>query len=127
MKKILIALILVAIVFSVCSCSKTKKGVSVTTEAPSATEIQEPTVTFPSDDKTTTDKNASSSKNGSKDKTTAAASDSKDKKDSKSEKQNNSNKKSESGKTTTEKQTTTKKVEVNTPSSKNETPIIPID
>ena len=55
MKKILIALILVAIVFSVCSCSKTKKDASASTEASSdtkaqaITEYQEPTVNIPED------------------------------------------------------------------------------
>ena len=108
MKKILIALLLVAMVFSVCSCSKTKKDASATTEASSTVTEVEPVSMLPDeeiDNKTT------------KDGKTTTTTKSENKK---------STKKSEKA-TPSEKETTTKKVETNTPSSKNETPIIPID
>ena len=110
MKKILIALILVAIVFSVCSCSKTKKDASAKTEASSTVKAVEPVPMLPDDEiDTNKTKDSKESKN-----------------DNKTDNQSNSKKNSEKGESTT-KQTTTQKVEVNTPSSKYETPIIPID
>ena len=116
MKKILIALLVGAIVLSVCGCSKTKKDASDTSEA---STTMERTVSF-EDATSATDK--SGKKSSGTDTTTTK------KQDSKSDKKSESKSDKKSSQDSSKKQTTTEeRVKPDNSKSKYETPIIPID